>query len=173
MSIRGGRRKAALISVCVLFSSPSGGFDEKHQHNPAALPVHQACALPELHQVSWTRLLNTAVIFSYSGWVETLKCFSGSGWSSLSTSTSSETPLTAFSPTTFSAGLETGEASRITWSAHLGWKTTRDTWYVHFLARFLCFLVSRVCSFIYLFTIATQIPQGVWLYRKSVTSALY
>lgn len=41
--------------MCALFSSPSGGFDEKHQHNPAALPVHQARALPELHQVSWTR----------------------------------------------------------------------------------------------------------------------
>lgn len=110
-------KKQTVNIMRVLFSCPSGGVDEKHQHDAAALPVHQARSLPQLQQVS-QRVLHTdcrGVPFQrllYN--LQTLGCSSGSGWSSLSTLTSSETPSTASCPTTFSAASGTGEASRIT-----------------------------------------------------------
>lgn len=37
-----------------LFCRPSGGFDEKHQHDPSAFPVHETRSLPQLQQVRQT-----------------------------------------------------------------------------------------------------------------------
>jgi hypothetical protein len=58
--------------------------------------------------------------FSLEQWVVTrslFACVLGSEESSLSTSTSSETPSAGSYLTIFSVALETGEGNRITWSA--------------------------------------------------------